>query len=61
MTADIGRVYFCHTIFIYLLFFKLVEMKGTNKIPLLLLFVILTGCSLRVSKPKYESSLAPES
>lgn len=36
-------------------------MKGTNKIPLLLLFVILTGCSLRVSKPKYESSLAPES
>lgn len=36
-------------------------MKGTNKIPLFLLFVILTGCSLRVSKPKYESSLAPES
>ena len=37
-------------------------MKGTNKIPLLLLFVIPTGWILSgVSKPKYESSLAPES
>ncbi len=60
MKVDAGWKYICHTIFICC-FFKLVEMKGTSKIPLFLLFVILTGCSLRVSKPKYESSLAPES
>lgn len=36
-------------------------MKITGKISLLLFAVVLCSCSLRVSKSKYESALAPES
>lgn len=36
-------------------------MKDTNKVLLFLLFVILAGCSFRISKPQYESDLVPES
>lgn len=36
-------------------------MKNANKIPVFLLLSFLVGCSLRISKPEYESDLTPES